>query len=186
MTKRGRLVEWEEKTSFDCLNKLFEITAVERHHQTLLIARNLLAIVRESQPYVTNILPRWFPKQVVFGEHFVLKDLSFYERASEAEAKARQERLGQREERRQEGRLRKAPGEKGCYSPPAARPPATEEKKNRKKTLAQVLRIAAPTLEASFSSCRSGPSRSDHTIPESKEAEEPEATSSSLQLVVFH
>ena len=44
----------------------------------------------------------------------------------------------------------------------------------------------APNLEASSSSCRSGPSRPDHTIPESKEAEEPEATSSSLQLVVFH
>ena len=79
--------------------------------------------------------------------------------------------------------LRKAPGEKGRDSSPVARPPATKEKK---KTLAQVLRIAAPTLEASSSSCRSGPSRSDHTIPKSEEAEEPEATSSSLQLVVFH
>ena len=58
--------------------------------------------------------------------------------------------------------------------------------KKTKKTLSQVLRIAAPTLEASSSSCRSGPSRPDHTIPESEEAEEPEATSSSLQLVVFH
>ena len=49
-----------------------------------------------------------------------------------------------------------------------------------------MLRIAALNLEASSSSCRSGPSRSDHTILESEEAEEPEATSSSLQLVVFH
>ena len=30
--KRGCVVEWVEKTSFDRLNKLFEITAAERHH----------------------------------------------------------------------------------------------------------------------------------------------------------
>ncbi|RVW75637.1 hypothetical protein CK203_055256 [Vitis vinifera] len=68
----------------------------------------------------------------------------------------------------------------------AARPPATKEKKKTKKTLAQVLRIAAPTPKASSSSCRFGPNRPDHTIPESEEAKEPEATSSSLLLVIFH
>ena len=87
--KRGRIVEWVEKASFDRLNKLFEITVAKRHHQTLLTARNLLAIVRER-----------LPKQVVLGEHFVLKDLPFYERADKADAKARQERLDQREEKR--------------------------------------------------------------------------------------
>ena len=69
-----------------------------------------------------------------------------------------------------------------------AGPPTKKEKKKKKKTkktLSQVLRIVAPNLEASSSSCRSGPSRPDHTIPESEEAEEPEATSNSLQLVVF-
>ena len=183
------MVEWVEKVFFDRLNKLFEITIAERHHQTLLTARNLLTVVREPQPYVTNILPRRLPKRVVPGEHFVLKDLPFYERARKADVKARQERIDQLEEKRQEGTIRKAPSEKGRYSPPTARPPATKEKKKKKKTkktLAQVLQIAAPTLEASFSSCRSGPSRSDHTIPESEEVEESEATSSSLQLVVFH
>ena len=57
-SKRGRLVEWVEKASFDCLNRLFEIIAIERHYQTLLSARNLLAVVPEPQPYVINILPR--------------------------------------------------------------------------------------------------------------------------------
>ena len=56
--KRGRLVEWVEKASFDRLNKLFEITAIERHYQTLLSARNLLAVVREPQLDIVNILPR--------------------------------------------------------------------------------------------------------------------------------
>ncbi|RVW47289.1 hypothetical protein CK203_089668 [Vitis vinifera] len=47
--KRGHIVEWVEKTSFARLNKLFEIVATERHYETLLTARNLLAVVRESK-----------------------------------------------------------------------------------------------------------------------------------------
>ncbi|RVW28046.1 hypothetical protein CK203_055255 [Vitis vinifera] len=31
-SKRGRLVEWVEKASFDRLNKLFEITTAEKHY----------------------------------------------------------------------------------------------------------------------------------------------------------
>ena len=71
--KRGRVVEWVEKASFARLNKLFEITAAERHHETLLTARNLLAVAREPQPYVVNILPRKLPKKVVPGEHYILE-----------------------------------------------------------------------------------------------------------------
>ena len=182
--KRGHVVEWVEKASFDRLNKLFEITTAERHHQTLLTARNMLTVVREPQSYITNILPRKLPKKVVSVEHFVLKDLPFYKRARKADAKARQKLLDEQEEKRQEETLRKTCGEKGCDSPPAARPPARKEKKKTKKTLSQVFRISAPNLEASSSSCRSGSNRPDHTIPESEE--EPEAISSSLQLVVFH
>ncbi|RVW97709.1 hypothetical protein CK203_028091 [Vitis vinifera] len=87
--KRDRLVEWVENALFDRLNKLFEIIAIERHHYMLFSARNLLAVVREPQPYVLNIIPRWLPKIVVPGEHFVLKDLPFYEKARKADAKAR-------------------------------------------------------------------------------------------------
>ena len=52
--KRGHLVDWVEKASFACLSKLFEIDAKERHYKTLLTARNLMVIVRESQEYVVN------------------------------------------------------------------------------------------------------------------------------------
>ena len=93
------MVEWVEKASFDRLNKLFKITAIERHHQTLFSARNLMAVVREPQPYVLNIFLRRLPKVVVPGEHFVLKDLPFYEKAREEDAKACQERLDQWEEK---------------------------------------------------------------------------------------
>lgn len=96
---RGRLVEWVEKASFVHLNKLFEITANERNYQMLLSTRNLLIVVQEPQPYVLNILPRWLPKVLVPGEHFVLQDLPFYEEAREADMKARQKCLEQPEER---------------------------------------------------------------------------------------
>ena len=36
--RRGRLVEWVEKASFDLLNKLFVITFDKKNHQTLLTA----------------------------------------------------------------------------------------------------------------------------------------------------
>ena len=77
-----------EKASFDRLNRLFEITAIERNYQTLFSAQNLLAVVREPQPYVLNVLPRRLPKVVVAGEHFMLKDFPFYEKAHEADTKA--------------------------------------------------------------------------------------------------
>ena len=82
------MVEWVEKASFIRLNKLFKITASEINHQTLLSAQNLLAVIGVPQPYVLNIIHRWLPKEVVPGEHFVLRDLPFYEEVCEADAKA--------------------------------------------------------------------------------------------------
>ena len=76
--KRGHLVDWVEKASFACLSNLFEIDAKERHYKTLLSARNLMAVVRESQDYVVNILPRKLPNEVVPGEHYTVKDLPIY------------------------------------------------------------------------------------------------------------
>ena len=59
----------------------------------LLTSQNLLVVILEPQPYVLPIIPRWLPKVVVPGEHYVLKDLPFYEEEREVDAKARQERL---------------------------------------------------------------------------------------------
>ena len=84
--KRGHLVDWVEKASFDCLSKLFEIDAKERQCKTLLTARNLTAVVREPQEYVINILPRKMPNEVVLGEHYIVKDLPIYEASKEADA----------------------------------------------------------------------------------------------------
>ena len=112
------------------------------------------------------------------GEHFVLKDLPFYERAHEADAKARQERLDQREEKRQEGTLRKAPGEKGRNSSPAVCPPAAKKKK-KKNTIAQALRVVSPTPDLSSSSSDSVPNWPDNP------ALEPKDTFGSPQLETF-
>ncbi|RVW56793.1 hypothetical protein CK203_082753 [Vitis vinifera] len=64
---RGHLVDWVEKASFACLSKLFEIDAKERQCKTLLTARNLMAVVREPQDYVINILPRKMPPSAPRG-----------------------------------------------------------------------------------------------------------------------
>ncbi|RVW82263.1 hypothetical protein CK203_041723 [Vitis vinifera] len=110
---RGHLVDWVEKASFGCLSKLFEIDAKERQCNTLLTARNLAAVVRESREYVINILPRKMPKEVVPGEHYTVKDFPIYEALKEADSKKRRLLLEGREKKKNEGTLRKAPGQKG-------------------------------------------------------------------------
>ena len=139
-----------EKASFNRLNKLFEIAAGERSCQTLLSAQNLRLVTQVSQPYVLNIIPRRPPKKVVAGEHFVLKDLSFYSEVREADAQARQERLNQREEKRQEGTLRRAPGDKRPAPFPPARTPA--EKKKKVPTKGIVIRSPVPSSSSASSS----------------------------------
>lgn len=91
----------------------------------------------------------------------MLNDLPFYERAHEADAKACQECLDQWEEKRQEGTLRKAlgekgPGEKGHGSSPVVRPPAA---KKEKKTITQALKIVSLASDLSSSSLDSVSSR---------------------------
>ena len=92
-------MEWVEKASFDRLDKLFMISANEQHYQTILTDQKLLAVVREFQLYVLLILSRLAPKVLVPGEHHVLKDMSFYEEASAAYAKAPKTGLTKRKKR---------------------------------------------------------------------------------------
>ncbi|RVW75917.1 hypothetical protein CK203_051834 [Vitis vinifera] len=53
----------------------------------------------EPQPYVLNILPRRLPKEVVAGEHFILKDLPFYVAVQKADVWSRKARLNKREKK---------------------------------------------------------------------------------------
>ena len=122
-------MEWVEKASFDHLNRLFEIATAERSCDTLLSTQNLRLVIMEPQSYVLNILPRRLPKEVVAGEHFVLKDLPFYAAVRKVDARSRKARLNNREVKRQEGLLRKAPGGKR----PASSPPTGALAKKKKK-----------------------------------------------------
>ena len=107
--KRGHLVDWVENASFACLSKLFEIDAKERQCKTLLTARNLMTVVREPQEYVINILPRKMPKEVVLGEHYIVKDLPIYQASKEADAEKRRVLLTIGRRRKTMGPFRRLP-----------------------------------------------------------------------------
>ncbi|RVX08343.1 hypothetical protein CK203_017749 [Vitis vinifera] len=92
--RRGHIVDWVGNAYFAYLNKIFEIDAKERHYKTLLSARNLMAV-----------------------------DLPIYQEFKEADAEKRRALLDDREKRKNEGTLRKAPGQKrGATSPPKKAP----------------------------------------------------------------
>lgn len=93
---------------------------------------------------------------MVLGEHFVLKDLPFYTEAREADAQACQERLNQREERMQEGTLRRTPDVKRPAPFPLAH--LSAEKKKKVPTKGIVIRSPVPSA-SSASSSESSPSR---------------------------
>ncbi|RVW99722.1 hypothetical protein CK203_029183 [Vitis vinifera] len=126
--KRGHLMDWVEKASFACLSKLFEIDAKERQCKTLLTARNLMAVVRESQEYVINILPRKMPNEVVPGEHYTMKDLPIYQALKEADAEKRRALLDNREEEEKRRDPSKAPGQKRGADSPQNKAPAKKKK----------------------------------------------------------
>lgn len=107
--RRDHLVEWVEKSSFACLNKLLEIDQAEQNHGLLLIEKNLRVILAQAMPFVIPFFPRLAPSTLVSGKHFVLNDLPFYEIARLATAKTRQANLDVRERKCQEGTLQQAP-----------------------------------------------------------------------------
>ncbi|RVW90056.1 hypothetical protein CK203_035901 [Vitis vinifera] len=81
--------------------------------------RNLTAVVRESQEYVINILPRKLAKdEIVPGEHYTVKELPSIRKLKRLMLKAAKAPGGSRSEKT-EGTIRKAPGQKrGPDSPP--------------------------------------------------------------------
>ena len=91
--KAGRLVEWVEKDSFTRLNKLLEIDETKQTYKVFFLDKNLLALIDNPKPFIMPVFPRLAPLSLVFGEHFVLKDLPFYEVARLADSEARQAHL---------------------------------------------------------------------------------------------
>ncbi|RVW84456.1 hypothetical protein CK203_041257 [Vitis vinifera] len=72
---------------------------------------------------MSSIFSQKLPNEVVPGEHYTVKDLPIYQEFKEADAEKRRALLDDREKRKNEGTLRKAPGQKrGATSPPKKAP----------------------------------------------------------------
>ena len=68
-------MNWVEKSSFEKICRLTEISEQERHYKVLLTPDNIYAVRRNPAPYTLPIIPRLLPSDVMEGEHFVIADL---------------------------------------------------------------------------------------------------------------
>ena len=64
-----------KKARLDCIRRLLEITARERHQELLLFVKNLRDLGASPFPHIVPILPRPLLSEVVKGKHFVLANL---------------------------------------------------------------------------------------------------------------
>ena len=74
-SQRGKLVNWVEKARFKKIQRLLEIYEQERHHEILLIAKNLRELSRSPSPYIILVIPRPLPIEIVEGQHYIIDDL---------------------------------------------------------------------------------------------------------------
>ena len=72
---RGRLVNWVEKSSFEKIGRLLEVSERERHYKVLLTPENISAVRHNPTPYNLPVIPHPLLTDVVEGEHFVVADL---------------------------------------------------------------------------------------------------------------
>ena len=68
-------MNWVQKSSFEKIRRLTEISEQERHYKVLLTPDNISAVRRNPTPYTLLVIPRPLPLDVVEGEHFVIVDL---------------------------------------------------------------------------------------------------------------
>ena len=68
-------MHWVERASFEKIRRLLEISEQERHHEVLLIVKNLHDLSRHPSPYSVPIILLPLPLEIVEGEHFVTVDL---------------------------------------------------------------------------------------------------------------
>ena len=73
--RRGKLVNWVEKASFEKIWKLLEISKRERHHEVLLTLQNLNDLSLNLAPYSVPVIPRPLPIEIVEVEHYFTMDL---------------------------------------------------------------------------------------------------------------
>ena len=68
-------MNWVEKSSFEKIHRLSEISERERHYKVLLTPDNISSMRPNPAPYTLPIIPRPLPSDVMEGEHFVIADL---------------------------------------------------------------------------------------------------------------
>ena len=64
-SRRGRLVNWVEKSGFKKIQKLLEISKQERHHEIFLTMKNLRELSCNPSPYTLSVIPRPLLAEVV-------------------------------------------------------------------------------------------------------------------------
>ena len=64
-----------EKSSFEKICRLSEISEQERYYKVLLTLDNIFTVRHNLAPYTLLVIPRPLPLDVVEGEHFVIADL---------------------------------------------------------------------------------------------------------------
>ena len=80
-------MDWVEKTNFEKIQRLLEISEQERHHEILLTVRNLHDWNHNPLPYSIPVIPRPLPAEIIEGEHFVITDLQHLVPGSSPSAK---------------------------------------------------------------------------------------------------
>ena len=68
-------MNWVEKSSFEKIRRLSEISKQERYYKVLLTPNNISVVRRNPAPYTLPVIPRPLPSDIVEGEHFVIADL---------------------------------------------------------------------------------------------------------------
>ena len=68
-------MKWVEKSSFEKIRRLLEISEQEHHFQVLLSRKNISAMRNHPAPYTLPVIPRSLPSNVVDRENFVIADV---------------------------------------------------------------------------------------------------------------
>ena len=100
------------------------------------------------------------------SEHYVVKDLPFYEEARAANTKARQDQLAKREKKRKEGTLRQSLGGSRPTSSSTTHPPS--KKKFVTRPAKKALNLSLSSSSHSLTSEESGPSQDSIGLPSMK------------------
>ena len=68
-------MNWVEKSSFEKILRLSEISEQEHHYKVLLTPDNIFAVRRNPAPYTLPVNCRPLPSDIVEGKHFVIVGL---------------------------------------------------------------------------------------------------------------